>query len=240
MSLFIVSTPIGNPADITLRAIEILKKVDFLICEEFKVARKLLKRLGIEKELYSLNEHNEEKEAEQIINLLAAGKDAALFSDCGTPLFADPGTFLVQRCHQTGISVIPIPGASSLLSALAVAGVELKQFYYAGFLSRKSEERKKTIAQFKNYRCPVIIYDTPYRLQPLLDDLTHVLSGKRNISLLLALTQPDETILKGSLDKLQQKVKKNSLKKEFVLILEPKFIPPSRQKKKVKTRKRRG
>jgi len=240
MSLYVVSLPIGNPDDITLRAIEILKKVDFLICEEFKVARKLLKRLDLQKELYNINEHNEKSDSEEIIQLLLQGQSAALFSDCGTPLFADPGTHLVSSCHHSGIKVVPVPGASSLLSALAMAGVEIKQFYYAGFLPRNSEERRSEMRRFKDSKCPVVIYDTPYRLVPLLEDLHKEVSGSRNISLMISLTQPDERIIKGSLASVLKQVKAQPFKKEYVLVLEPPLLTfHKKSKSPVKTRKRR-
>ncbi len=239
MSLFVVSVPIGNPDDITFRAVETLKKVDFLICEEFKTARKLLKGLDIHKDLYNINEHNEEKDTQLIIELLKQGKSAALFSDCGTPLFADPGTHLVSRCHQTGIQVVPVPGASSLLSALAVAGIEIKQFYYAGFLPRKSEERRKTIRQLRDFSCPVVIYDTPYRLKALLEDLVQVLGKDRKLSMMVSLTQKDERVVLGTLNEILQIYNKNPFKKEFVLILEPRTLVTKGHNRRVTTKKRR-
>ncbi len=236
MSLFVISMPIGNPDDITLRAIETLKKVDFLICEEYKIGRKLLKRLDINKELYHLNEHNEKDEGEHILQLLLQGKDAAVFSDCGTPLFADPGTYLVNRCHQSGIRVIPVPGASSLMAALSVSGIDIKQFYYAGFLPRKTEERQKEIRKLKTYHCPVIIFDTPYRLKALLYSLKEEIPPDQRIILFLSLTQPDEKIIHGSVSQVFKQLNQNPPKKEFVLILQPKDYKKS--KKRVKKHKR--
>ena len=231
MPLFIVSTPIGNPDDITLRAIDTFRKVDFLICEEIKVGRKLLKRLEIDKELYNLNEHNESEESEMILRLLLKGKSGAIFSDCGTPLFADPGTKLVRRCHETGVQVIPVPGASSLLAALAVAGVDTNRFYYAGFLSRKSNERRKDIRKLKMFQCPVIILDTPYRLRALLLDLKSEITAGRHIILLLSLTKPDEKIISGSVSDVLKQLGENPPKKEFVLILNPMFSLKKNRKK---------
>jgi len=240
MALYIVSLPIGHPDDITLRAINVLKKADFLICEELKNGRRLLKKLEIVKKLYNINEHNEADDTEDIIKLLKQGKNAALFSDCGTPLFADPGTYLVSRCHESKIKVIPVPGASSLLSALAIAGTNIKQFYFAGFLSRKSEERQKEIKSFEHYQCPVIIYDTPYRLNALLNDIDIATSKDRNIKLFVSLTQPDEKILFGTVKSILNDLKKNPFKKEFVLLLEPQLVKnrsmPSKQQRPRKKR----
>ena len=221
MSLFIVSTPIGNPDDITLRAIKTLQSVDFVVCEEAKIGRKLLNQLRIEKPLYQINEHNEEESTDEIMQLLLRNQSAAYFSDAGTPLFADPGTYLVNRCHEVGIQVIPVPGASSLTAALAVAGIDIRQFYYAGFLPRVPTERRSALRKLKQFTCPVIIYDTPYRLRPLLDDIKTELSPVVRATLLLALTQPEETILKGSVADIISQVNANYLKREFVLIIEP-------------------
>lgn len=220
MSLFIVSIPIGHPDDITLRAIETLKQVDFVVCEEIKIGRKLLKRLEIEKPLYNLNEHNETESSQEIIQLLLKNKNGAYFSDAGTPLFADPGTVLVNQCHQMGIRVIPIPGPSSLTASLSVAGVNIQQFFYAGFLPRVPEERRSSIRKLQQFNCPVVIYDTPYRLRALLDDLKLELPPSTTATLLLALTQPDEQIISGTLSEVVADVNANYKKREFVLIVD--------------------
>ncbi len=243
MSLSIVSLPIGNPDDITLRAINVIKEADFVICEEFKNGRKILKKLDIEKDLYSLNEHNEQSESDPIIQNLLLGKKAALFSDCGTPLFADPGTHLVNRCVELGIRVVPVPGASSLLAALVVAGISIKQFYFAGFLARKSEERKREINKLAQFNCPVIIYDTPYRLKALLSDLQTELSVNRQIIIAFSLTQPQEKVVRGSVSEISKKLGNKPPKQEFVLILCPVQSKKKSKKhvnKQVKRRKWKG
>jgi 16S rRNA (cytidine1402-2'-O)-methyltransferase len=237
MTLYIVSIPIGHPDDITLRAIKTFENVDFLICEEFKNGRKLLKQLNIEKELFNLNEHNEESDTEEIIQELLKGKTAALFSDCGTPLFADPGNLLVKRCLETGIKVIPVPGASSLMAALVVAGVQLDQFYYAGFLPRNSTERRKEIRYLQSLKCPVVVYDAPYRLNALMADIKAELPAHRQLTLSLSLTKPDEKVLFGTTSDLMKMLGPTPPKKEFVLILHPQI--PKKSKKHVKTRKRK-
>ncbi|NQU62991.1 MAG: 16S rRNA (cytidine(1402)-2'-O)-methyltransferase [SAR324 cluster bacterium] len=221
MPLFIVSIPIGNPDDITLRAIKTLQSVDFIVCEEAKIGRKLLKQLNVEKSLYQINEHNEEESSDEIMQLLLNNQSAAYFSDAGTPLFADPGTYLVNRCHECGIQVIPVPGASSLTAALSVAGIDINRFFYAGFLPRVPIERRAAIRKLKQFDCPIIIYDTPYRLQSLLDDIKHEFPLHVSAILLLSLTKSDECILKGTLADILAQVKKSQSKREFVLIIEP-------------------
>lgn len=241
MPLFIVAVPIGHPDDITLRAIKTLQKVDFVVCEEAKVGRRLLKQLDIEKPLYLLNEHDEEESSDEIIQLLLKNQSGAYFSDAGTPLFADPGTYLVNHCHQFGIQVIPVPGASSLTAALSVAGVDTRQFYYAGFLPRVPTERRNAIRKLKHFECPVIIYDTPYRLRALLDDIKTELSAKTKAVLALSLTQAGERILTGTLADIIVDVNANYSKREFVLIIEPSSPQkPARQIQKKTRRKNSG
>ena len=169
--LYIVSTPIGNYEDITLRALRILRKVDFIICEEFKPARRLLSSYEIKKELISLNEHNEEESSSEVISEILNGKTAALISDAGTPLFSDPGSYLVEQCISQKIEIIPVPGASSLLSALVGSGISFDKFYYYGWLSPKKEIRQIQLQKLKSVNELIVVMETPYRLIPLLLDV---------------------------------------------------------------------
>jgi len=219
--LYIVSVPIGHPGDITLWAVETLKKVDFVVCEELSRGQKLLKQLGIKTNPLLLNEHNEQEGTENIIQLLLQGQQGALFSDAGTPLFADPGTLLVRRCHEMGIRVSPVPGASSLLAALSVAGVDTRRFFYAGFLPRQSVERRRQISQLVSMPYPVVIYDTPYRLRALLSDISAEYPTDRTAVLALSLTQSDEQVFRGTIADLVSTAARFNRKREFVLILDP-------------------
>lgn len=217
--LYIVSTPIGNYEDITLRAIRILKEVDFIICEEFKEARRLLSNLKINKELFSINEHNENENADEIILKLAEGKSAALISDCGTPLFSDPGHLLVQLAIQNRIEVIPIPGTSSLLAALVGCGIDFENFYYYGWLSPKKDIRKLQLLDLKRRREIIILMDTPYRLRTLLEDVAKLWSKNVPIVLAYELTKPREKFYRGSCEEVLRIAVKENLKGEFVLII---------------------
>lgn len=143
--LYLVATPIGNYEDITLRALNVLKSVDFIICEEFKDARRFLSQYQITKELFSLNEHNEKEVADELLFKIVEGKSAALISDCGTPLFSDPGHLLVELCISQNIDVVPIPGANSILPALTGSGLDFEKFYYYGWLSPKKDIRKQQL-----------------------------------------------------------------------------------------------
>ncbi len=174
MSLTLVSTPIGNPDDITLRAIETLKVSQSIICEELKPARVLLKRLCIpEKPLYELNEHSQESELKELIELCRS-KKMALISDCGTPGFSDPGADLVKACVKEKIQVDVNPGASSLMALIALCGIELKEFYFVGFLPAERNERAKKLEQLQWVKVPMVFMDTPYRLGSTIKELALV------------------------------------------------------------------
>ena len=217
--LYIVSTPIGNYEDITLRAVRILKEVDFIICEEFKEARRLLSNLNINKELFSINEHNENENADEIILKLAGGKSAALISDCGTPLFSDPGHLLVQLAIQNKIDVIPIPGASSILPALVGSGIDFKKFYYYGWLSPKKDIRKQQLLDLKKRKEVIVVMDTPYRLRTLLEDVAKLWSKNVPIVLAYELTKEKERFYRGTCEEVLRFAMKENLKGEFVLII---------------------
>lgn len=217
--LYIVSTPIGNYEDITLRALRILKECDFVICEEYKEARRLLSHHQIQKELIALNEHNEKEVSSEIISRIKSGQSAALISDCGTPLFSDPGHFLVSLAIQNKINTIPVPGASSLLSALVGSGLDFEKFYYYGWLSPKKEIRKKQLFDLKRIKETIIILDTPYRLQTLLEDVVKILGEEAYIVLAYELTKEKEKFYRGTALQIFNIAQKENLKGEFVLII---------------------
>lgn len=216
--LYVVATHIGNPDDITLRALKVLKEVDFVICEEFKVGSRLLKSYDIKKPLKLLNEHNEAEQTQVILDrLVMNGETAAMISDAGTPLFADPGNNLVWQCHQSGINVVPIPGVSSIMTALMVSGLKLEQFLYYGFLPANKDERKRAIKRLPN-NYDLIFLETPYRLKQLLADMKKILGANRQAIIAYKLTQPNEKIFWGSLQELITMT--HELQKgEFVFIL---------------------
>ena len=218
-TLFIVSTPIGNYEDITLRALNVLRKVDFIICEEFKEARRLLSNYKIEKKLIELNEHNEEKASDEILQMMLDGKTAALISDCGTPLFSDPGHLLVDLAIQSKIDVIPVPGASSLLAALVGSGLDFEQFYYYGWLSPKKDIRRKQLLDLKRRKETIVLMDTPYRLKTLMEDVVKILGANIPCVLAFELTKEKENFYRSSAGNILSHIKKENLKGEFVLIL---------------------
>ena len=219
IKLYIVSTPIGNYEDISLRALKILKEVDFIICEEFKEAKRLLAHFQIQKELHSLNEHNEEESSKELFQLIAGGKSSALISDCGTPLFSDPGSLLVQMCIDAKIDVVPIPGASSILAALVGSGFNLDKFYYAGWLSPKSDLRKKELLCLKNINELIILMETPYRLKAILTDISKIFPPSVPIVVAFNLTLADEKFYRGGTAEILKIVLDKNLKGEFVIVI---------------------
>jgi 16S rRNA (cytidine1402-2'-O)-methyltransferase len=219
--LYVVATPIGNQDDITLRALQILKTVDFVICEERKEGSKLLKSYGLQKPLECLNEHNENEMTPILLKkILIDNQTAALISDAGTPLFADPGNRLVRDCLANNIPVIPVPGASSVMAALMMSGLQNEQFLYYGFLPANKQERLKAI-KLLPLHLNIVFLEAPYRLKPFLRDLITGLSGKREAIIAYKITQPQEKIFWGTLKELQIQTQ-NLPKGEFVFILKGK------------------
>jgi len=217
--LYVVSTPIGNYDDITLRALNTLKSVDFIICEEYKAARRLLSHYKIDKELISLNEHNEEEVTNEILLKILEGKSAALISDCGTPLFSDPGHLFVDVCISQKIDIVPVPGASSLLPALIGSGLDFEKFYYYGWLSPKKNIRRKQLLDLKRRKEVIVLLDTPYRLQRLLTDVVNIFGKTVPVVLAYELTTKDEKYYRGEAVKVLNIAEKENLKGEFVLVV---------------------
>ena len=216
--LYIVATPIGNYQDITLRAINTLRSASAVVCEELRLGSTLLKKIGIEqKEILTLNEHNEDEQTGTLIIRLHQGDSLALISDCGTPTFADPGARLLEEAIQQGIQVVPIPGPSSLMSTLSVSPIPLNEFIFAGFLPRKDPERISKLRNLQSIRMPLVLMDTPYRLGKLLEEVETVFGKNRQVTLAIDLTLYSELVLHGSLAEIRQRIQ--ARKGEFVLVV---------------------
>lgn len=218
--LYLVATPIGNYADITFRAVEVLKAVDVVVYEERKEGSRLLRHLGIEKPVESLNEHNEQAATFHILDFLKSGKNVAVISDCGTPVFSDPGQMLVRKAVELKIKVVPIPGASSLMPALTVSGFSIDQFVYYGWLSPKRPRRLAELEQLRRERRTIVLMDTPYRLLPLLKDIADVFGSERRICVAFDLTLPGEEIFHGTAPSLYKKLSSEERKGEFVVVID--------------------
>lgn len=221
--LFLVSTPIGNYGDITIRAIETFKEADFIICEEYKEARRLLSHYRIEKELFSLNEHNEEEAAKDLLLKILDGKSAALISDAGTPLFSDPGHLLVDLCISQKIDVVPVPGANSILPALVGSGFDMSKFFYYGWLSPKKDIRRRELLELKKRKGVIVIMETPYRLMRLLRDIVSFFWKDINVVLAFELTTEREHFYRGTAEEVLKIAEEENLKGEFVLVVDNKF-----------------
>lgn len=219
-TLYLVATPIGNYADMTFRAIEVLKQVDVVVYEERKEGGRLLRHFGIEKPVESLNEHNEAAATFVILELLGKGKNIAVVSDSGTPVFSDPGQLLVRKAIESGMKVVPVPGASSLMPALTVSGFSIDQFVFFGWPSPKRPRRISELQQLKRERRTIVIMDTPYRLLSLLKDISEVFGSSRRLCVAFDLTLPDEEIFHGTAPQLFEKLTKLEKKGEFVVVIE--------------------
>lgn len=217
--LFIVATPIGNAQDITLRAIETLWSVDAVICEERKDGSRLLKQLEITgKPLIELNEHNEGDMIQQVLIDLMNGKSMALISDCGTPVFSDPGKQLLKLMSEMRIKVVPVPGASSLMAALSLCPFDMETFTFLGFLPPKTEQRAAVLQKYKLSDNPIILMDTPYRLVKLLDEVSQTFGRQQQIFLALDLTLPSEATYIGTVQDVAAQIQ--GRKAEFILIMD--------------------
>jgi 16S rRNA (cytidine1402-2'-O)-methyltransferase len=218
--LYLVATPIGNFEDMTLRGLAVLRAADCLVCEERKEGERLLRNFGIEKPLETLNEHNEAASSHHILQLLVSGKSVALVSDCGTPVFSDPGQLLVRKAIEKKVRVVPIPGASSLLPSLTVSGFSIDQFLYYGWLSPKKERRRAELRQLQAEKRTLVLMDTPYRLMSLMRDLAETFGDSRRCCLAFNLTMADEEIFYGTARALFTSLSGRDKKGEYVIVIE--------------------
>jgi 16S rRNA (cytidine1402-2'-O)-methyltransferase len=202
-ALYIVATPIGNLADISQRALDILSRVEVIAAEDTRHSQKLLQHYGIQKQLISLHEHNERARAEQILQLLQQGKDVALISDAGTPLISDPGYLLIKTLRNANITIVPIPGACAAIAALSASGLPTERFIFEGFLPAKSAQRQQRLQVLVAETRTLIFYEAPHRILDLLEDLIVVFGVEREAVLAKELTNTFENIISGVLPELK-------------------------------------
>ena len=218
-TLYIVATPIGNLEDITLRALRVLREVDWIACEDTRQTRKLLEHFGIAKPMVSYHEHNESGRAAELVERLARGGSGALVSDAGTPLISDPGYRLVQAAIAAAVPVVPIPGASAAVSALSAAGLPTDAFRFCGFLPPKSSQRRKTLEQWKPETATLVFYETPHRILEALEDVAAVM-GTRPVVVARELTKLHEEFLRGTAVELRTELaSRPSVKGEITLLI---------------------
>lgn len=226
-TLYVVATPIGNLADITLRALAVLQKADLVCAEDTRVSAQLLSAYGISAKLVSVREHNEQSMADKIIAALESGQTVAQISDAGTPAVCDPGARLVARVRAAGFGVVPVVGASAVMGALAAAGLSGPDFYFHGFLPAKAGERRQLFEHWRQAAYPVIVFETPHRIVACLADLADVLPD-REIMLAREISKTFETFLNGTPAELQAVLAAdgNQSRGEMVLVLHPAAVQP--------------
>ncbi len=218
-TLYLVATPIGNLQDITLRALETLRTVDLIACEDTRHTRNLLNHFRISNRTVSYHEHNEQERTEELVDRLTNGESIAIVSDAGTPGICDPGFRIVQRAIEIGASVIPIPGAAAFVNAAVASGIASDSIFFGGFLPSKKGERRKRLEEVGNIPATLVFYEAPHRLVKSLVDCHEVL-GDRQASIARELTKLHEEIVRGSLSKLAQTYSKLKVKGEIVLVIE--------------------
>lgn len=216
--LYLVATPIGNLEDITPRAIRILKEVDLVVCEDTRVTGKLLSHFEIKKPLESFFEHSEQVKSGRIVGYLEDGRNVALVSDAGMPSICDPGYRLVKEAVEAEIKVVPIPGPSAAISALATSGLPTDQFVFVGFLPQKQGKRQNFLEALLEEKRTIIAYESPHRLSFALQDILEVL-GDRQICVARELTKIYEEFIRGSVSEVMEKLKDKEVKGEITLVI---------------------
>jgi 16S rRNA (cytidine1402-2'-O)-methyltransferase len=218
--LYVVATPIGNLEDISLRALRILKESDAIACEDTRQTVKLLTHFDIQKRLVSYHEHNEITRAAEIIIELEQGAKIALVTDAGTPAISDPGNRLVSLCLRHGIQVVPLPGASAFVTALAASGMPIDEFTFIGFLPSRPTERRKQLRALAAEPRTLAFYEAPHRLLDTLEDALEIL-GNRPAVVARELTKVYEEFLRGHMEDLLETVRKKPPRGEITLLIGP-------------------
>jgi 16S rRNA (cytidine1402-2'-O)-methyltransferase len=218
--LYVVATPIGNLEDISLRALRILKEADVIACEDTRQTMKLLSHFDLRKKLVSYHEHNEITRAAELVIDLEQGAKVALVSDAGTPAISDPGHRLVSLCLRHGIEVVPVPGASAFVAALAASGMAIEEFTFIGFLPARQSERRKKLRTLLNEPRTMVLYEAPHRLLETLEDSLEIL-GNRPAVIAREVTKMYEEFLRGHLEDLLAGVRAKEPRGEITLLIGP-------------------
>lgn len=221
-ALYLVATPIGNLRDISMRALDVLHAADVVLCEDTRVAQKLLSVFGLHKKLERCDEHMEKRRIAETVEHIRAGKIFAFISDAGTPGISDPGAMLVAGCREAGVPVSPVPGASAVIAAVSVTGLEpMTPFTFLGFLPVKSGARRKVFQEWRDLSTALVLYEAPQRVGATLDDIAAIL-GQRHIMIARELTKLHETLYSGTPEELIRYVSEQAnFKGEVVLVIHP-------------------
>jgi 16S rRNA (cytidine1402-2'-O)-methyltransferase len=222
--LYIVSTPIGNLEDITLRALRVLKEVDLIAAEDTRRTRQLLSHFGIHKPLLSYHEHNRRMREESFLEELRRGRAIALVTDAGTPGISDPGENLVRRAVQESIPLVPVPGPSALVAALSISGLPTESFLFYGFLPAQPPARQKFLLSLKDRPETLIFYESPRRLRSFLEDVFRIL-GDRQLMVAREMTKLYEEACRGTVSEVLKELGEEEIKGEVTLVLEGSTVP---------------
>lgn len=218
-TLYVVPTPIGNLSDISSRALEVLKYVDFVAAEDTRVSGKLLGLLGIDQNFVSYHEHNKKFAGEKVVERLEAGQSGAIVTDAGTPAISDPGEQLVALCREKGIKVVPIPGACAFVTALSASGFDSRRFTFEGFLPPEKKDRREVLEYYKSDKKTVIFYEAPHKIKDTVTELLEAL-GDRRICVARELTKMNEEIKTYTLSEFLNELEAKEPRGEYVLIVE--------------------
>ncbi|MDH7605047.1 MAG: 16S rRNA (cytidine(1402)-2'-O)-methyltransferase [Melioribacter sp.] len=218
--IYVVATPIGNLEDITLRALKILREVDFVICEDTRVTKILFDHYSIQKKFVVVNANNEEHQIEKILQEIKSGFTCALVSDAGTPLISDPGSKLLNEAVKNKITIVPVPGPSAITTALSISGLPSSSFVFEGFLPQKKGRQKK-LQELAEEERTIVIYESMYRIKKLIEELKYFMPD-RPIVVARELTKKFEEIWRGTPEEILKDFDKKIIKGEFVIIIAPK------------------
>ncbi|MGQ9501421.1 MAG: 16S rRNA (cytidine(1402)-2'-O)-methyltransferase [Anaerolineae bacterium] len=216
--LYLVATPIGNLEDITLRALRVLRECDLIATEDTRTTGRLLAHFGIEKPLLSYFEHNKLQRLDQLLEALRYG-NVALVCEAGTPLFSDPGYELVRAALAQGISVVPVPGPSAIITALSVSGLPSDRFLFLGFLPRRAVSRRALLSEVSSIRATLVCFEAPHRLRETLADMEAILGGSRSCAVCRELTKLHEEVWRGTLAQAHTEWKERQPRGEFTLVV---------------------
>ncbi|WP_182201629.1 16S rRNA (cytidine(1402)-2'-O)-methyltransferase [Paraliobacillus salinarum] len=218
-TLYIVPTPIGNLEDITFRALNILREVDFIAAEDTRNTKKLLNHFDINQSLVSYHEHSNEQREQMLIEAMLDGKDVALVSDAGMPAVSDPGNPVIESAIKASIPVVVLPGANAGLCALVASGLSTKHFYFYGFLPRKNKDRKEAIERLSKLTDTILLYESPYRVKETLLEMKADF-GNRSVVIGRELTKRFEEYVRGTLEEVCEWVETGTIKGEFCIVVE--------------------
>jgi 16S rRNA (cytidine1402-2'-O)-methyltransferase len=218
-TLYVVATPIGNLEDITYRAARVLREADLIACEDTRHTAKLLAHYGIEKPTVSYHEHNEAARAEELVEKLEQGLSVAQVSDAGMPGISDPGYRVIGLAIERGIAVVPVPGASAVIAALAASGLATDSFQFVGFLPARSGERRTMLESLRKAQQTTVVYEAPHRVVEAMRDIVEILGSERPVVLARELTKVHEEFVRGNAAEILEKLQYRDVKGEITLLI---------------------